>query len=175
MTLFTFIYLSLIVLGGGATMLAFGIKWELEYKKGFNGKTNGEIVSITPRSNLCDLSYTYMVDTTKSTAATAATLATPSTVAAPYTGVSRRDCIFTAFSKVEIAYRKKEPQCSRMTSGFSDLNTGYDDLTACDGTANRIIRQVLISFGVIFIVVYFICLTFYLVSLRTKKKPVNPV
>lgn len=137
-TVVVFISLTLLLLGGGASMLGYGIKFEIEYKKGFQGKTTGTIVSITPRNGKCDISYTYLYD--------------------KYSGVSRRDCIFSVFDNVEIGYRKTKVQCSRMTSGLSNLSTSYSDLTACDGIKERIARQVLLSFGAIFIALYLICL-----------------
>ena len=151
-TVLVFISLTLFLLGGGAALLGFGIKLEVEYKQGFDGKTTGMITSITPRNaGKCDISYTYFDN--------------------KYVGVSRRDCIFAVFNKVEIAYRKSKVQCSRMTSGLSNFNTSYDDLTACDGTKERIARQLLIGFGAIFIGIYLICIV---VIFRYKPKRSQP-
>ena len=87
-----------------------------------------------------------------------------------YTGLARRDCIFTVLSKIQIAYKKNKPQCSRMTSGFSDMTTGYADLTTCDTTLTRITRQIMLGFGAILIVIYLICIGVYW-KVKTKTTP----
>ena len=95
------ITLSLVFLGCGVTMLYFGISWELDYKKGYDGTTTGKITNITPVNNVCDVSYMYDVNNQT------------------YIGVSRRDCVFSLVTKLVIQYRVNMSSCSRISSGMS--------------------------------------------------------
>lgn len=137
-------------------MMAIGIKWEIEYRRGFDGSAaNAKIASITPRqTNLCDVSYTYQVK------------------GVMYTGVARRDCLFTLLDDATISYRTSRPECSRLTSGASVMNSSYDDLSTCDNTWERIRRQIMISFGVILMVLagFGLCFTVLAMPCRVSNK-----
>lgn len=128
---------ALLLIAGGAALLAFGIKWELEYKRGFDASVDGEIRSFSkvPSQSRCDVSYVYVADKTT------------------YTGVSRRDCVFALFSKTRVDYKSASPHCSRMSSGASAAHASSDDLTSCDSLGTRMRRQVAIAFGAILIVI----------------------
>lgn len=124
----------LVVFAGGIALLAFAIKWEVEYKRGFDGQTAAKIVSYTPvpgTNTLCDISYGYTVDGRE------------------LVGVSRRDCLITMITKASVKYKTSRHQCSRLVGGTSAANTGYADLTSCDTTKERIKRQVALVFGIL--------------------------
>lgn len=131
--------IAAIVCCGGAVLLSYGIRWEIDYKKGFDGEIDGKVVSLTqvPKMSYCDVSYLYEVDGAK------------------YTGVSRRDCIFSLFSKTKVQYRSPTPHCSRLASGTSALHASNDDLSSCDSWKTRAKRYCAIVFGVVIAVVGF--------------------
>lgn len=127
-------FMCVLLFAGGITLLGFAVKWEIDYKHGFDGEAPARIVSYTPvpgTSSLCDVSYGYVVD------------------GRDLVGVSRRDCIITMITKASVKYKKTRHQCSRLDGGTSAASTGYADLTSCDTTAERTKRTVALIFGIL--------------------------